>query len=493
MDDKQLPELKHNVQDEETFSLGDLDIFEQSQEHPAAACQPVTEEDLLKSSREDSGEIPERYVLPGDDGSTDGLRTRNPKKRMVFISLLVVAAVLAAAVIGVVVYYNSMLNRINRPQFTENELSQAEIDYWATYNPDAEERPAIDHSEIESKVPAAAEEAPPKLKGDYITNILLIGQDFRIGEDTKLADSMILCSVNRKTDTMTMTSFLRDSYIQMPDFKGRQCGKNRINVVYNLGWKWAGELGGMEMMDLCLKNNFGIEVDHNIEVNFDAFHKIIDLLGGIDVELSQAEVDYLKKDKTGFNDYVQVGANHLDGYTSLCYARARKLDGDVQRTARQRKVVTSVINRVKEMNIREINALAKEILPMITTDMSNSEITSLLAELLPMLPNLKLESGTCPAEGTYWGELIDIAGYPSSVLKMDVGANRQRLMAICEVEAFEAAQKAAPASAGTTRTEVHKETTAAESTEAAQETTAAAETTETTEETAAAVETAKKP
>lgn len=481
MDDKQLPEFENNEHPEENFDLGDLNIFEQAQEDPVGDAQPITEEDLLKTSEKESEEIPEHYVLPGNDGSLVPAHSGKRTKKIVFISLVAVAAVLAAAVIGVVVYYNSMLNRINRPAFTENELSQAEIDYWATYNPDAEGQPVTPNAEgrpvMESTAPAATEEAAPNLKGDYITNILLIGQDFRIGEDTKLADSMILCSINRKTNTMTMTSFLRDSYIQMPDFKGHQCGMNRINVVYNLGWKWAGELGGMEMMDLCLKNNFGIEVDHNIEVNFDAFHKIIDLLGGIDVELSQSEVDYLKKDKTGFNDYVKEGMNHLDGYTALCYARARKLDGDVQRTARQRKVVTSVINRVQEMNIREINALAKEILPMITTDMSNSEITSLLAEFLPMLPNLKLESGTCPAEGTYWGEMIAIAGYPSSVLKLDVGANRQRLMAICEVDAFEAAQKAASAAAETTEeattvTEVTQETTiAAQATEAATEAT----------------------
>ncbi len=434
MDDKHSNEFEENIHPGENFDLGDLDIFDTPQENSQGDAQPVTKEDLFQKSKEDSGEIPARYELTADDGGS--VRAHSKKKKILLISILALVAVLAACVIGVVVYYNSMLNRIHRPTFTENELSPAEIEYWATYNPDAEGQP-----EIETTAPAE-ETVEPNLEGDYITNILLIGQDYREGEATKLADSMILCSINRKTSTLTMTSFLRDSYIQMPNFKGHQCGMNRINVVYNLGWKWAGELGGMEMMDLCLKNNFGIEVDHNVEVSFDAFHKIIDLLDGIDVELTQAEVDYLKKDKTGFNDYVQEGVNHLDGYTALCYARARKLDGDVQRTARQRKVVTSVINRVKEMNIREINAMAKELLPMVTTDMSNSEITSLLTELLPMLPKLKIESGTCPAEGTYWGEMIAIAGYPSSVLKLDVGANRKRLMAICEVDAFEAAQKA---------------------------------------------------
>ena len=103
-------------------------------------------------------------------------------------------------------------------------------------------------------------------------------QAAREGETAHYADTMILVTVNRNTSTIHLHSFLRDTYVDMPDYKGNRCGWNRINMVYHLGWEWGGTGGAMENMNTCLKNSFGIEVDHNVEVDFEAFSKIIDLL-----------------------------------------------------------------------------------------------------------------------------------------------------------------------------------------------------------------------
>ena len=365
------------------------------------------------------------------------------KKKIAMISVITALAVVVICILLVGIFFiHAMLNRIQRPEFTDNSLSDEEFQYWATYNPDAEGAAALGTDENGIAVTVA--ETLPPVEGDYITNILVIGQDYRKGEDTKLADSIILCSFNRKNATLTLTSFLRDTYIQMPNYKGHTCGKNRINVVYNLGWQWGGDLGGMEMMDKCLKENFGIEVDYNVEVNFETFSQIINKLGGVDVELNEAEVNYLKRDRTGFNNYVRPGMNHLDGYTALCYARARKLDGDFQRTGRQRKIVSAIVEQVRSMGLKEIKDLVWDILPLVITDMENDEILDLIKDALPLLPKLKINAGMCPAEGTYWGEMLDIAGVPSSVIGIYLKPNQKLLQWICEVPAFEASPDEPP-------------------------------------------------
>lgn len=373
-----------------------------------------------------------------------------PKKKGWLIALIVVIvlAVLITAGVFLAKHYvmgfvDSKLDLINRPERVENELSQEELDAILNYNPDA-------NADIETYAPVETTEAvettettvPPTteetihlsdIPAENIINIMLVGQSYRPGEETKLADSMILCSINKETKTLTMTSFLRDMYIQLPNYKGHTCGKQRINVCYNLGWKWGGDLGAMEMLNLCLYNNFGIEVDHNVEINFDSFMAIIDLLGGVDIELTEAEVEYLKDPAyNGVNDYVKPGLNTLNAETALAYARARHLDGDIQRSGRQRKVITSLLNRARSLSISEINSIADEILPLITTNMSNEDIKGYLIELLPMLPELKIENGVCPAEGTYWPKTVDIGGYPANVLEPDIYRNKVILQEIAE-------------------------------------------------------------
>ena len=168
---------------------------------------------------------------------------------------------------------------------------------------------------------------------------------------------------------------------------------------------------------------------------FESFVKIVDHLGGVTVELNQDEVNYLN----GF-DYatkVHTGSNTLPGDVALEYVRIRSSNGsdsDIHRTARQRNFVIQIINQVRNQNLAQIDKLIKEVLPMVLTDMEDSDITKLMVELLPLLPELKIETHQCPAEGTYYGDWVQIGGYDAAVLKCDVGANRKLLMDICEPE-----------------------------------------------------------
>ena len=174
---------------------------------------------------------------------------------LAFFLVLIVGGVAAGAI-----YYNSMLNLVTRLEATEQILSDEQFREILGFVP---EKVQVQ----EEQIPAAT---ASNNKEDHIVNIMLIGQQARKNETAKLSDTMILCTLNRETNTLTMTSFLRDLYIQLPNYKGMTCGENRINVCYNLGYKKAGDLGGMEMLDMLILNNFGVEVDYNIEIDFNA-------------------------------------------------------------------------------------------------------------------------------------------------------------------------------------------------------------------------------
>ena len=113
-----------------------------------------------------------------------------------------------------------------------------------------------------------------------VINILLVGQASRAGDVERMADTMILATINKYEHTVTLTSFLRDSLVQPPNFRNKTFGKIKLTTVYHLGsfYDNGNIAGSMEFMNQTLYNNFGIEVDHNFEVDFDCFVKILDLI-----------------------------------------------------------------------------------------------------------------------------------------------------------------------------------------------------------------------
>jgi len=199
--------------------------------------------------------------------------------------------------------------------------------------------------------------------------------------------------------------------------------------------------GSMELMNMTLYNSFGVEVDYNFEVDFDIFIKIIDMMHGVTVNLTQEEADYLASNDEWVNYTVWPGMNHLDGAGALCYARMRKAEGDgdsdIKRTARQRHLIESVIFGLKQLSLSELNKIVDEVMPMITTSMTPAEITDLVMKLLPILPELQVTSGgTCPVQGTYKGTEKDIYGdgFYHSVLEFEVPQQKKLMRALTEGE-----------------------------------------------------------
>jgi len=259
----------------------------------------------------------------------------------------------------------------------------------------------------ETTVETSPEDTWPQIVSDEnITNIMLVGQAAREGETHLISDTMILVSINREQKTLTLTSLMRDMCLVWPkyiDTNGKEhSGNNRINMAYNMGYHWTGnKQDSMDLLESIVQHNFGVPVDRTIEIDFQIFMDIVDLLGRVEIDISEEEYAYMLENANWMEDCgVHPGVNKLCGYHALCYARIRKIGhGDYDRTERQRKVITSLIGNLKEMNILQIHNLFTQILPKITTDMTNQEITNYAFEFIPMLKDLKIQSQRIPFEG----------------------------------------------------------------------------------------------
>ncbi len=333
--------------------------------------------------------------------------------------LMILLIVVAVGVIAGAIYWNSMLNMLGDAEQTVPTLSQ-------------EEEAAL-LGTVETVAETEPKETWPVVVSDQnITNIMLVGQNWREDEQNKLSDTMILCSINRETNTMTLVSFLRDLYAPLPAYAGHGPGQNRINVCYALGSSWKGtSQGGMEMLALCIEQNFGIHIDHTIEVSLDSFPRIIDGFGGVEIDVTEEEAKYMTE-KVGYIGDVEPGLQTLDGLETLAYARIRQIDSDRQRSARQRMVLAALMEKCRGMGMMQFHSAAEYVLPSIVTDMTNEEITNYIWELMPMVKDMKIQSLTCPADNdtlpnSMWGTTIDLYGYMSSVVECNTSLNGKYL------------------------------------------------------------------
>lgn len=318
-------------------------------------------------------------------------KKKKPKRRTWQWILLSVLLVLLALIVATVIFVVSTLNKINRTDPNETRISPeqwAQMENTATEEaPDGANYPTVNEADIS----LPTHEGQGIGAEESIVNILLIGQDRREGEARSRSDSMILVSFNKETGNITLASFLRDLYVTIPG--GYQ--DNRLNTAY--------AIGGMELLDETLEVNFGVKIDCNVEVDFSRFSEIIDILGGVDIELTGAEAHVVNQ-STGSG--LSAGMNHLDGQEALAYTRIRSLDSDFGRTSRQRNVINALIQQFKNIGLTDALDLMDQVLPMLTTDLSNMDIIGYVTDLLPMLTSAEVATLHIPGDEDYYNASI---------------------------------------------------------------------------------------
>ncbi|MBQ3265561.1 MAG: LCP family protein [Ruminococcus sp.] len=250
------------------------------------------------------------------------------------------------------------------------------------------------------------------LSSDNVLNILLFGQDTPASEqDHGRSDTTILLSIDNVNKKLKLTSFQRDTYVTIPGY-----GDNKINAAFTFG--------GERLSIDTIETNFGVKVDKYATVDFSSFRKVIEALGGVDIELTLEEIKYINAqidvndqlDVTSFLTYDETKEKqmvHLDGYQALWYARDRGEDSlggnpeysfsgdDWDRTSRQRNLIETIIKSLREdASLTELVSIANKIGPLITTNLKKGDITFLVSNMMTYI-NYDMEEMSLPTLGTW--------------------------------------------------------------------------------------------
>lgn len=363
-------------------------------------------------------------------------RQKRPKLAKKYIVrnvlILVVSVVFLVAGMGCL-YVNGLLRNINFSNNTpiENKkITASTVDSGTTFTTNG------------------ANQVNGLLTDEAITNILLIGvDDYDPNDPIGRSDSMMLISVDNRHQKLKMTSYLRDTYVQIPGHTAQ-----KLNAAYHFGAYYAVEddgakAGDMQSVDagaqLCMKTlelHFGMDIDRYFVIKDSAFDAIIDALGGVDIKMTAKEarqVDISVED-SDLEQAADVQVQHLNGAQAHYYSRIRQdnipnlngHNGDVGRAERQRMVVQAVIDKFKSSDLGTISTVAKEVLPKVITNMNADEVTNLLLQSLTIM-HYPTESNQVPAEGDYVTKDVMLAGQekPANIVQMkDLNETREKAL-----------------------------------------------------------------
>ncbi len=288
-----------------------------------------------------------------EDRPSEQMQNETKSGRGCLIALIVILSLVLAMLITVAVGINYFLGRLTR---FENPVPSGTIpkmsDEFITETQEGiETMETVDASDI-------VFETVDVLEGDVI-NIMLVGQDRRPGEDRSRSDSMILVSLNPSKNAIQLTSFMRDLYVQIPGYLD-----NRLNVAYRYG--------DVPLMNETFRVNFGLEIDGNVMVDFDKFTEIIAVLGGVTLEITDAEAKYMNKHS---NNHFEAGVCYLNAEDALTFTRMRyAAGGDYGRTDRQRRVLTALAESVRGADWMTLWKTFDSILPHIATNLDDETI-----------------------------------------------------------------------------------------------------------------------
>ena len=245
------------------------------------------------------------------------------------------------------------------------------------------------------------------LPSDWM-NILLLGTDERTLKESARTDTMIICSIHKTTGEVKLTSLMRDLNVRLDNI-GKHSGEYRLNAAHYFG----GANLAMKTINEC----FGMNIQYYVRVNFYGFRKIAQALGGITIDITEAEMKEINKNvwqqyklakKAGIDESDQeykkletYGENiHLDGAQTLAYARIRKTDNDYERTRRQRTVLNELLKKVKERNYMEMVTLATAMMDQVKTNMEINDIFSIAMTVMNNGIG-EIEGNRLPVTGTY--------------------------------------------------------------------------------------------
>ncbi len=323
------------------------------------------------------------------------------------VKVLLVLAVLLTIVAGSgFFYYHYVLSQVSYANGKDHAISEpvplTTVDPLAEFDPDSvkwNQETIYRHEE-------------------GVHNFLLVGEENYEHDERGRTDAIMILTMNENDHAIRLSSIMRDSYVQIPDYEGNSYKDNKINVAYTLG--------GMTLMMKTVEENFNIQLDGYAKVDYDGFETIIDALGGVTITLGEEEAEYLNTtnyiSKKKYRN-VKAGTQVLNGNQALGYSRIRKAPtakgttDDWGRTERQRNVLNALFEAYKDKNIVELMLLLPKMMRLVTTDLDKNQITYLLLTVVKDRPRT-LETKNFPVGGAFDTQIVPGVG-DSLVLDFD--------------------------------------------------------------------------
>ncbi|MGL5616256.1 MAG: LCP family protein [Sarcina sp.] len=282
------------------------------------------------------------------------------KGKKIISAILIALVILVISLIGGgYLYVKSMLNKIEKVEVNKEELGiDTNLD-----------------KELSDKY------------GD-VQNIAIFGVD-QVEGKTGRSDAIMIATINRKTKAVKLTSIMRDSYVNIP---GK--GMDKINHAY--------AFGGPELAMRTINENFGLNIKDFVAVNFTTMPKLIDMIGGVNIDIDQEEYKnhLVQQGVTG------TGMQRLNGAQALAYSRIRyATGGDYKRTDRQREVLETLFNEMIKKPVTSYPGFLNEVLPMIKTSLAANDLLTIATDVVKI--GGSINQNRFPLDGDCKGETIN--------------------------------------------------------------------------------------
>ena len=230
-----------------------------------------------------------------------------------------------------------------------------------------------------------------------IVNILLIGRDTDLTASSYRTDVMIVVSINKAANSVTLLTIPRDLYVYIP---GWTMGRINTAAVHGDSIRYPG--GGVALLEQTILYNLGIPINGWAQVDFKGFKDIVDIVGGVDVPVTCAMQDWRLKDASfplddqNPDDWqlytVNTGVQHMDGDLALWYARSRERSSDFDRSRRQHQVLRAVFEKALNLQmILKLPQLYAQYRQIVTTDQTLGDLLQ-FAPMALNLPNARIKS-----------------------------------------------------------------------------------------------------
>ena len=333
------------------------------------------------------------------------MKKEHPHRRTALLAVYGVLSVVLLAVLAGAVYLGGKMDLLSRPAAQTQENA-------AQPNPE-DEQVSFSHmnfDDIDVMENGGTIEPP---EGDvnvneHITNILVIGSDEREEDEDARADSMMMISIDSGNNTWKLVSFERGVGVSIPNV-----GDDWLTHTY--------AYGGPELLLKTLQEYYKVDVSRYVKIDFSLFETGITAIGGVKVEMSEAEAAYMNR--IAGEEKWSEGTARLDGPTALVYARMRHLDSDWERVERQREVVQAAADQVSTLGWAKIDQILNLLLPDVETNLINSELWQLLFKM-PALLGKDADQLTVPDREQTWSVSSPLE---ESLIGCDFAAEAERL------------------------------------------------------------------